>query len=257
MNGTEDSGRENAPPPPPRDRTTLWAVGGAVALFIVIVAAALMIKDEPREEGAPQPSPKGRRAGRKPVAEFNAALRRGKRNFEAMMGSPGIPIGLETVEELSGTLADLDALTRIALRLSLTADERELLVRWIEIAREMTSAWRDALAETAEIGGVPEKHVQKALLAMETRLTSEMMELGQHPAAKTLLESLESIGVERGLVEDLLRPIVEAATPAPISITITTPVDGSGLSRSYQYEWDFDESAEEPPVKFDAEIIVE
>ncbi len=210
MSPSEGSKREDGTPsPPPRDRSLLYSVLGAVALFLVIAVATLMIRDEPRKDGAPKPSPKGRRADQSPVEEFNAVLRRMKRDFEAMMGSPGIPIGLETVEELSGTLADLDVLTRIALRLSLTADERDLLVRWIEIAREMTSAWRDALAEAAEIGGAPEKHVQKVLLAMETRLTAEMMELGQHPAAKTLLESLESIGVERGLVEDLLRPIVE------------------------------------------------
>jgi len=246
MNGTGDSGREDAPlPPPKRDRTTLWAVGGAVVLFIVIVAAALMIEDEPREEGAPQPSPKSRRADQSPVEAFNAALRRGKRRAKGLEtvlgpGASGAPVTAEVVEELEVLLADLDEVLEVAPRLRLTSEERDLLVQSFTIARETMSGIRDTMAQAVASGETADQAMQRFLPVL-MNVMPRMTSLRQHPAAGTLLRSLEKIGVETKLTEGFLptapggrtgvgRPPPDdwgpGETPPDIDFPSLTPISG-------------------------------
>jgi len=227
MSPSEGSKREDdAPPPPPRDRTTLWAVLGAVVVAAVVVAAVFMIEDEPQGDGAPTPSPKSRRPGRSPVEEFNRALRQMKRkekDLETAMGAAGATVTAKTVKKIEAFLADLDELRGIAPRLRLTEEEHDLLVQWLRLRIEMTRAGRDVMTQAAASGETMEQAIQRVQLALR-KWMPEIMKLEPHPAVRTLRKSLEEIGVEVELAEGFL----------------LTPPDES-----------------EPPVTFDAEIIVE
>jgi len=236
MTHSESPEREGERPPPKRDRPMLWAVGGAVVLFIVIVAAALMIRNEPREEGAPRPSPKGavarpKAAEKDPVVAFNAALRRQLRRIkdaedwldEQEVRWEEAPEAAKAMRELAGVVADLSAgfgeVHGIAARLPLAAEERDPLVRWLDAARGLYAGMSEAIAQTAESGGATEEAAAilqrgptPAVYVRERDRFEECFNGG-------LDERLEALGVD----VDLLDKVLLSAEDIPMVIDVELP----------------------------------
>jgi len=211
MSPSEGPKREDSPPP--RDRTLLWAVGGAAALFLIVVAAVFMIEDEPKEDGAPTPSPKSSRPRENPVEAFNATLRRIDRRAGGLASvveeeAYGGKITAEVIDKHDEVRADIDELREIASRLPLSASERDLLSQRIQVIRDLWGFVCDALARTVE-SDKSSRPVLEQVAPELMKLTRVVADLEQHPAAGTLWGSLGKIGVDTELTRNFLMPIDE------------------------------------------------